>query len=149
MTLELFIRYLHFISLFTLVASLVGEHLLIRKEMMRSELTRMATLDGIYGLSAIVAVGAGLTLWFAVGKPAEFYSKNWIFHLKVGLAILMGVLSIWPTVFYIRNRRKKEQADESIAIPRYVFILLRIQILLLLFIPLCAVLMARGVGYFG
>ncbi len=148
MTLEILFRYLHFISIFAIVGGLVGEHLLLKKRMTRGEIARLFVLDGIYGFGAILAVAAGLTLWFGVGKPAEVYSQNWIFHLKVGLAVLLGLLSIYPTVFFFRNRRG-DDLNELVDIPNNVVWLIRLELLLLVFIPLCATLMARGVGFFG
>lgn len=146
MALDILFRYLHFISIFTLVASVVGEHLLLKKEMTRREIRRMAIVDGVYGLSAILVVAAGLTLWFGVGKPAEFYSRNWIFHTKVGLAILMGLLSIYPTVFFIKNR--KGDQEEIVSIPLGIVWTIRAELLIILIIPLLATIMAKGIGTF-
>lgn len=140
----IFWRYLHFISIFLVVGALTGEHLLLKNRMTRKEIGRMAQIDLIYGISAITLVGAGLMLWLVVGKPADFYSSNWIFILKVGLAISMGLLSLPPTIFFLKNR--KGTADEYVDLPAYIKILIRIELLLLLLIPLCAVFMAQGVG---
>jgi len=147
MTSEIHVRYIHFISIITIVGALVGEHLLLKKEMLKSEITRLANLDAVYGISALVLVGAGLSLWFWVGKPADFYSKNWIFHLKIALLAIMGIISTWPTVFFLKNRLKKEQSDELIIMPKYIILLVRIELLFLLLIPFCAVFMAKGIGY--
>jgi len=76
-----------------------------------------------------------------------FLFKNWIFHIKITLFALIGILSIWPTVFFLRER--KGIADEIVQVPALVFTLLRIELTLLLIIPLLAGLMAKGVGYFG
>jgi putative membrane protein len=146
MALEILFRYLHFLSILTLAASVAAEHLLLKKEMNRREIRRMAIVDGVYGLAAILVVAAGLTLWFGIGKPAKFYTRNWIFHTKVGLAILMGLLSIYPTVFFIRHR--KGDPDEMVAIPRGIAWTIRAELLTILIIPLLATLMARGVGAF-
>lgn len=148
MILEALIRYLHFISILTLVAAVVGQQLLIRDRLPRREIRRLAVLDVIYGISAITVVLAGLTLWFWIGKRPEFYSYNWIFLTKVGLAILLGILSIHPTLFFARNR-KGENHEEMIDIPVSVRSVIRFELLLLVLIPLGAVLMARGIGYFG
>lgn len=113
--------------------------------MTRAEINRLAKIDLLYGLSAISLVGAGLMLWFMVGKPADFYSYNWIFQLKVGLAILLGLLSLPPTIFFLKNQKGEE--TEAVVLPGYIKTLVRIELLLLLIIPLCAVLMAQGIGY--
>lgn len=148
MTLEIFLRYIHFVSIFVIVGSLVSEHLLLQKEMTRAQLSRLAKIDAVYGIAAITLLAAGLTLWLGeIGKPAYFYSKNWIFHTKISLFVVIGLLSIYPTVFFLKSR--KGNPDEKVKIPSTVFMMLRMELLLLLIIPLLAGLMARGVGYFG
>jgi len=145
MTLEIFLRYLHFVSIFAIVSTLVAEHLLLKNKMTRGELGRLARIDAIYGLAALTLLGAGLTLWLgSIGKPAEFYSKNWIFHTKISLYIVIGLLSIYPTVFFIKKR--KGVPDETIEIPKAIFWMLRLEILLIFIIPILAGIMAKGIG---
>lgn len=147
MTAEIFLRYTHFISIFTIVGTLVSEHLLLKKEMTRPELKRLSRIDAIYGLAALTLLGVGLTLWFSgVGKPAVYYSKNWIFHLKLTCFLIIGLLSIYPTIFFIKNRGDQ---NEVVQIPSIIFWLLRMELILLFIIPLLAGMMARGVGFFG
>lgn len=148
MILESLVRYLHFISILTLVSSVVVQAVLIRDRLPRRELRRLARVDAAYGISAITTVLAGLTLWFWIGKPAEFYSQNWIFLTKVGLAILLGILSIHPTLFFARNR-KGENQETVVDVPSSVRMVIRVELLLLVLIPLGATLMARGTGYFN
>ncbi|MDB5119790.1 MAG: hypothetical protein JWN56_1008 [Sphingobacteriales bacterium] len=148
MTLEIFLRYLHFISIFIVFSSLVAEHLLLKKTLTRKEIGRVARIDAVYGIAALTILGAGLTLWFGgVGKPAEFYTHNWIFQTKITLFILVGLLSIYPTVFFIKQQ--KGRPEEAVEIPKPVFLCLRLELLLLIIIPLLAALMAKGVGYPG
>ncbi len=145
MSSEILLRYLHFISIFAIVGSLVSEHLLLKKEMTRSEIGRVARIDAVYGIAALTLLVAGLTLWLSdIGKPAAFYSKNWIFHTKITCFLLVGLLSIHPTVFFIRNR--KGNANELITIPKSIIMMLRMELLLLAIIPLLAGLMAKGIG---
>jgi putative membrane protein len=146
MTPEIILRYIHFISIFAIVGSLVSEHL--KKSMTRGEIGRVARVDAVYGLAALCLLTAGLTLWLgSFGKPSWFYSKNWIFHTKITLFAVVGLLSIYPTIFFMRAR--KGDPSETIAVPKPVFMMLRIELLLLFIIPLLAGLMAHGVGYFG
>jgi putative membrane protein len=148
MTFEIILRYVHFISIFTIVSSLVSEHLLLKKELSRKDIGRLARIDSFYGIAAMTLLAAGLTLWLGgIGKPAVFYSKNWIFHTKITCFVIVGLLSIYPTVFFIKNR--KGSPDEKIQIPSSIFWLLRFELLLLFIIPFLAGLMAKGIGYFG
>lgn len=137
------IRYLHFVGIIGLAAALVAEHLLLAPRLSGPQLRRLARIDGLYGISALLVLGAGLTLWLGVGKPAAFYNLNGLFHLKVTLFVLLALLSIYPTLFFLKHRNS--QADE-VAIPKVIIMLIRTELLLLLVIPLLAVLMAKGVG---
>ena len=88
---------------------------------------------------------AGLTLWFGgYGKPTEFYSQNPIFHLKLSLFVGIGLLSIYPTVFFIKNR--KGLPDEKIRLPKSLFWMIRFELILLFLIPILAGMMAKGIG---
>jgi putative membrane protein len=148
MTTEIILRYIHFISIFTIVSMLVAEHLLLKKELSRAEISRLARIDAVYGLAALTLLSAGLTLWLSgVGKPAVYYSKNWIFHAKITCFMMVALLSIYPTIFFIKNRKGNQK--EIVTIPKTLFWLLRFELLLLFIIPLLAGLMARGVGFFG
>jgi putative membrane protein len=148
MTLEIFLRYIHFISIFTIVGTLVSEHLLLKKEMSRAEIGRIARIDAIYGFAAMTLIAAGLTLWLAsVGKPSVYYSKNWVFHIKLTCFALVGILSIYPTIFFIKQR--KGDPGEMVSVPKKIFMMLRMELTLLFIIPLLAGLMSRGVGFFG
>ena len=148
MTVEIFLRYLHFISIFLIFSTLVSEHLFLKKELTRNEIARLAKIDAVYGIAALTLLIAGLTLWLSgAGKPALFYSKNWIFHAKLSLFVIVGVLSIHPTIFFIKNR--KGNSNEIIHVPVSVFWALRLELLLLVIIPILAGLMAKGIGCFG
>jgi len=120
MTTEILVRYVHFISIFVIVGALASEHLLLKKSMTRNELARLAKIDAAYGLAAITLLIAGLTLWFGnVGKPSAFYSNNWIFITKVVAFTLIGLLSIYPTVFFLRERNG--EAKQLVTIPTAIF----------------------------
>lgn len=148
MTTEIALRYLHFISIFTIAGMLVSEHLLLKKQLTRAEISRLAILDAVYGIAAITLWGAGLTMWFGgVTKPTMYYNQNWIFHTKLSLILVIGLLSIYPTVFFLRNR--KGEKEEVVDVPPRVFWMIRLELALLFVIPLLAGLMARGVGFFG
>lgn len=148
MTIEIFLRYMHFISIFAIVGSLVSEHLLLKKVLTRSEIGRLSRIDAVYGIASLTLVGAGLTLWLGeFGKPFVYYRYNWVFLTKMGVLTLLGLLSIYPTVFFIKYRKGNQ--EETVNIPNTIFWMLRIELLLLVIIPMLAGLMAKGIGYFG
>jgi len=145
MSLELLLRYFHFVSIFTIVGALVSEHLFLKSSLSRKEIIRLAKIDGMYGFAVLTLLGAGLTLWFGgFGKPTEFYSENPVFHLKLALFVAIGLLSIYPTVFFIKNRKGKP--DDIVVVPKVIFWLIRLELILLFLIPILAGMMAKGIG---
>jgi putative membrane protein len=144
---EIVVRYFHFISIFVLFSALVAEHLLLSKSMTRSQLQRVATLDAVYGVAALLALVTGLMLWFVVGKPAGFYTQNAVFHTKVLLFVIAALLSIYPTLFFVKNR--KGNPHDTVVLPKPIIMLVRLELLIFAIMPLLGTLVSRSVGYFG
>lgn len=141
---------LHYLSIFILFALLTSEHVLLRQGLDNATARRLQRIDIAYGISAGLVLATGLVrvLWF--GKGLAFYLHNWVFHLKVGLFILIGLLSILPTLTFF-NWRNELLAGQPPKISdgglkRTIWII-RLELLLLVCIPLLASLMARGIGY--
>ncbi|MCU0381971.1 MAG: DUF2214 family protein [Chitinophagaceae bacterium] len=136
------VKYLHFVSILSMVSLLVVELFLLKPQMTRSELKRLSRIDGLYGIAAIAVVAAGLTLWFGVGKGDPFYD-NPLLYIKVGIVTLVGLISIIPTVYYIRQG-KGDPAELTVTPPR-IRQLVILQLWMLSVVPLLATLMAQGV----
>jgi putative membrane protein len=124
----------------------VAEHTLLKPRLKRNEIGRLAKIDGIYGFAVLVLLAAGMTLWLGgYGKPMEFYTQNALFQTKLGLFLLIGLLSIYPTVFFFKKR--KGDPTELVEIPNSIFWTIRLELFLVFIIPLLAGLMAKGIGY--
>ena len=141
--LEVGIRSIHFIGIMILFSAVFAEHMLITKEMKIAQFKKVAVIDAIYGISALLVLVAGFMLWFSVGNTPEFYTTNWVFHLKLMLFVVVLILSLFPTIFLIKNRKHE---GETIVIPGYLIMLIRIELLLLICIPIVATVMAKGLG---
>ena len=146
MTLLVITKYLHFLAIFAVFASLTTQHLMIKESMTRSEIRRLSRIDLVYGIGAILVLVIGLILWFGVGKPAEYYTRNMHMHIKLTLFIIMGLISIYPSRFFIKQR--KGDPDEVVSLPKSIVMTIRMELTLLILIPLFAVLMANGFGSF-
>ena len=140
-------RYAHFIAVFMIVGAIFAEQFLIAKNLTRLEIKRIAKIDAIYAIGAVLVLIAGFALWFWIGKPASFYSRNWIFHTKLTLFILLGLLSIYPTVFFLKNR-KGNDLETVVPVPKMVILFLRLELLLIIIMPLLATMMSLGKGIF-
>lgn len=144
MIVEITVRYIHFLSILSLSSLLVYQNLSLSKKLKGRQLRKLAVIDALYGVSALAVLASGLSLCFFVGKPSYFYINNIVFQFKFGLFLLVALVSVMPTVFFFRNRKFTEYEK---AVPNKVILFKRLELFVLLLIPLLAVLMARGVGY--
>jgi putative membrane protein len=136
-------RLLHFAAIFSLAGSLLIENMAIKAEISAEDAHNLARVDVVYAISAVFTLLFGLSLWLWVDKPSSFYSENPVFQAKLGLFLVMAILSILPTLFFLKHRKTQLT---TIAVPSPIRMLLKIQLVLLLIIPLLALLMARGIG---
>ena len=141
---------LHFLLAFSLVAILAAQGVLIRPGITASGLRLAAQLDRAYGASAALLLGIGFGRVFYGAKGAVFYLSNPMFWVKLLLFAAVAVLSIPPTVQLIRwTRQARLQANfapstsEVSHLQRWLFS----EGLVLVFIPLVAAAMARGLGH--
>jgi putative membrane protein len=141
--------YLHYLSIFVLFALLTMEHVQFKLPMDLPRARSLYITDIAFGITAGVVLATGLLRVFWQGKGLEFYLKNGFFHAKVSLFILIALLSILPTFTILnwRNALKAGQVPEiSASKGRLVIMFIRLELLLLLMMPLMAVFMARGFG---
>ncbi len=145
---ELFIPYLHFLSIMVLMGSLITEHILLKPSLIKEQIKSLATVDLIYGISAILVLTTGILRWFVYGKGYDFYMGTPIFHIKLTLFIILGILSIFPTIKIlkwkksIKNNTEPDINEKSV---KKLLMYVRIELLIVAIIPLLAVMIARGV----
>ncbi len=141
---DILIRYLHFLGIIIFSSGLVVELFLLSQEVSSEKMRKIAAADAMCGMSFILVIITGLLLWFVVGKPSEFYSENKVFYLKMLVLFGIVVLAISPAIFFSRNRN----SDLSvIRIPQRIILQVRVEVVLLMLMPLLAVLMAKGYGF--
>ncbi len=148
MLLESVLAYAHFLAIFSVVVFLTSEAALCRSEWMNAAVVRrLARLDLIYLFAAIAVLATGLARTYWGVKGMGWYWQQPLLHIKVTLFALIGVLSIKPTLSFLRWRRQLDAdgtlpaADEIRSVRRLVMI----EAHLLVLIPLAASLLARGV----
>lgn len=137
-------RYGHFLAILVMFATLYAQHLVLRGTVARDCSPTAVRLAITYGLSALLALFFGVSLWWWVGKPPGFYQANWVFQSKILVFGVLLAVSVVSSQFIWRHCRAP---IGTIVIPGYVLAALRAQLLLMCLLPLLAVLMANGVGY--
>ncbi|WP_165671627.1 DUF2214 family protein [Metapseudomonas otitidis] len=144
--------YLHYLSIFLLFALLVLEHRLFKLPLDLDRARSLMRIDIAYGITAslVLATGLARVLWF--GKGSAYYLHNSLFHAKVGLFVLVALLSTFPTVVFLGWRNSLKAGQVPVLSPRtgkLLVITLRAELTLLLVLPLLGALMARGFGVIG
>ena len=141
------LSYAHFLSIFFLAWFLGRQWLLLRAGSAALELETLARADLGYFVSAGLVLLTGLGRLFLGPKPLAFYTHNSAFHALIGLFVLVGLISIIPTMNYQRWRRYRRD-DAAYQIParewRWMRALVGVELFGLALMPLAAVLMARG-----
>jgi len=142
--------YAHFIAAFGIAATLFFEWITFSKTPTALDARRIAMADRWYGLFAGLLLVVGFIRAYSYEKGFEFYLASPFFHLKLTLFILIGLLSIYPTVRFMRWR-PDIQAGRAPAVTdqQYTRIsrLLGLQMVLLALVLLSASLMANGVRF--
>lgn len=141
--------FLHHLMAFTLVACVVYEFIAYRKGLSIEEARRIQRADLLYGISAglLLIVGVLRVLYFEKG-PA-YYTHNPFFWLKMNAFLIVGLLSIDPTIRYLRwNKTLKEGKLPEITDGEFkrTRLILTLEVIGVSVILFAAAWMARGIG---
>jgi putative membrane protein len=143
------IPYLHFIGIMVLMGSLISEHLLLKPKMTKEQINSLAITDLVYGMSALLVIATGLLRWFVYGKGSDYYLHNPLFHTKLTLFVILAILSIFPTIKFLKWRKQVnngQEPDINDKTVKRLLVYIRLELLILAIIPLLAVMLARGFG---
>jgi putative membrane protein len=147
---DLLLASLHHLLFFALISMLVAESVLLRGHVDGAVVQLLTRLDGGYGASAGVLLLIGLVRVFHGVKGYEFYLHNPWFHAKLGCFVLVGLLSILPTIRFLRWRKALRAnpafvpgANEIAGMARIV----RFELILIAAILVFAAMMARYGGF--
>jgi putative membrane protein len=142
------LAYAHFLAILFLTAVLCAELAVYRQELAAPVARRLQRIDLFFGIAAVVVIVTGVARVVFGLKGADFYLHNPIFWTKMGLFLLVGLLSIAPTVHYLRWNAALSAGADSVRDEPSTYgrirSLLIAEIVVLAFIPLCAALMSRG-----
>ena len=112
---------------------------------------RLGRVDLIYGVAAGAVLVTGLLRVFLGVKGAAFYGHNWLLYLKLAMFLAVGLISIKPTILFIRWRKALDAGGQmpAEADVKQARKLVMVQAHIIPFIPLAAVFLARGFGATG
>ena len=143
------VAYVHYLGIILCFGSLLFERLTLKVDLNRNETISMIIADVVYGLAGVAILITGILRVRYFGQGGDFYTSNPIFWIKVSLYILVGLLSLYPTITYILwsiplSKNKLPQISEDL-VKRFKFIITT-ELVGFATIPFFATLMARGIG---
>jgi putative membrane protein len=144
--LDFVLAILHHFFVLALFAVLFAELMMVRRGMDAMSVARVQSIDLWYGALAGLILVVGLARAIFAAKGWDFYAHNLFFWAKIGTFVVIGLLSVPPTLAFIRWRRAGAlPADEAVTrARRYIWL----EVALFPLLPAFAVAMARGYGAF-
>jgi putative membrane protein len=99
---EPLLAYLHYVSIIVLGAFLTAELLVCRPGLGPEQVRLLPRLDIVFFAGAILALVTGLLRLFFYAKGVGFYLPNGAFHLKMALYLAIALISVVPTMRFIK-----------------------------------------------
>jgi len=143
--------FLHHAAAFTLVASLVVEFVLVKPGITLQNARIVQKADIVYGIAAGIIIVVGVLRVQYFEKGPLYYAHSIAFIAKMAVFICVGLVSIVPTMEFLRWRKQTragqppEVAPEKIKSMR---MLIHLELFGIVLILACAAMMARGIGAF-
>lgn len=136
----------HHLLVFGLFGVLFAELIAVRRGMDQTAVARIGAVDLWYGILAGLILIVGFSRAHFAAKGWAYYAHNGFFWAKIATFAVIGLLSIPPTIAYIRWKRAgAAPTDAQVAgVRRYLYL----EVILFALLPAFAVAMARGYGQF-
>jgi putative membrane protein len=144
--LDLILAILHHFFVFALFGVLFSEFVVVRRGMDAATTVRVVSIDAGYGILAALIVIVGFSRAIFAAKGWAYYAHNAFFWAKIATFVVIGLLSVPPTLTFLKWRRAGvSPTDDAIAqARRYLWM----EVALFPLLPAFAAAMARGYGAF-
>jgi putative membrane protein len=139
--------FLHHLCAFTLVSAVAIELALIRGELTLASARRLQVTDMVLGIAAGALLVIGLLRVFFFEKGSDYYFHSHAFMAKFSIFIVVGLLSIVPTVEFLSWRKALGAGHVPVILARKLRLVTAVihgELLAIVLILLFAAVMARG-----
>ena len=148
-TTDLLLASAHHILIFSIAAVLAFEVGVVRQGLTAVDIRRVAKVDAWYGILAALIIAVGFVRAIYAAKGWAYYSVNIFFWAKIIAFAIVGLLSVPPTIAYIRWRNALKKDASFLPAPGVIASARRflwMEVVVFAFIPIFAAAMARGYG---
>src|SRR5580693_8161656 len=111
--LDLVLAIAHHLLIFALFGVLAVEFVVVRPGVSQAWIARIGRVDLWYGILAALILAVGFSRAVFAAKGWLYYSHNAFFWAKIATFALVGLLSVPPTIAYIRWRRADAAPDDA------------------------------------
>jgi len=139
--------FLHHLCAFTLVACVAIEFTLVRQELTLASARGLQVTDLVLGIAAGALLIIGLLRVVFFEKGASYYFHSHAFLTKFALFIIIGLLSIIPTMEFLSWRGAITAGQVPVMDAKRrkrVTAIIHTELAAIVIILLCAAIMARG-----
>ncbi|QAY96464.1 DUF2214 domain-containing protein [Methylovirgula ligni] len=145
--LDLVLAIAHHIFVFVLFGIVFAEFFALRPGLGRDAVARLARLDLVYGIDAGLVLIAGFSRVVFAAKGWHYYEHNAFFWAKLATFAVIGMLSVPPTLAYLRWQNASAAPDDRDV--KTVRFYLHLELALFPLLLAFAAAMARGYGEFA
>lgn len=139
--------WIHYVAVLLMAGALVAQMYLLKLSSVPDAVRLIARVDRIYGVSALLVFVTGLARVWHGSRGADYYWHNGLFHGVLGLFVLTALISLLPTLRFLRWRK----AATAGALPaeaevRNTRMLMHMQLTAVALIALLITMVAKGYG---
>ncbi|TAE58492.1 MAG: DUF2214 family protein [Nostocales cyanobacterium] len=146
MSIDVIVAYLHYLSFMLCFAALTLEAFTLKPELNIKDAWKIVIADAVYGIAAVTVLITGILRVIYFGKGTTYYLHHPFFYIKVAVFLLVGLLSIYPTISFLnwlKDLQKNQTPQLELKKVKLLLWLIRAELFSFLFIPLFAAIMAR------
>ncbi len=143
------IAFGHFIAFFGLASALTLQIALVRPSPDFETAKRIQRADRAYGMMAGLVLLFGFLRVFYFEKGFDYYFGNTFFLIKLAVFVIVGLMTIYPTLTYLRWTKEINQGvaptfseADSVKLRKF----LHYQLIGIGIVLFCASMMAKGFG---
>jgi putative membrane protein len=143
------LSWLHFVLAFILVGAIAAEAVILRLPVDARAARLLLRVDLFYAVSAVLLILAGVSRVIWGAKGWAYYQVQPFFWAKMATFAAIGLLSITPTLTFMRWVKEGSANPGHVAPPQEVKGVRRLALAEILLVPLLllfAALMARDIG---
>lgn len=140
------VAYFHYLGFMLAFAALIVELFNLKSDITLEQAKKVAFADIVYGIAAVTVLGTGVLRLLYFGKGTAYYMHNPFFLAKMIVFIVVGLLSLYPTITFIlwfKDLQKDKTPVLEIAKINLLSGMIKVELLGFTLLPLLAAIMAR------